>query len=121
MKNVCVPRLAVSAKYESSDGLRQALWKAARCGVSHRTMGISHSRGQKRHAGSRDLSTACQNGDSICFRVVCLTMVLAFETCVGPLHGSAGRMLSTERNGDTRMAQHGRPRQHQHRVKEYEV
>jgi hypothetical protein len=46
MKNVCVPRFAVNAKYESNVGVRTFSCSQARYGVSYRTKGISFCRGQ---------------------------------------------------------------------------
>jgi len=45
IKKVCVPRLAVNAKYESRAGVRSEVWRDARYGVSQRTKGMSHCRG----------------------------------------------------------------------------
>lgn len=56
MKNVCVPRFAVKAKYRSRKGVRIADWRAARYGVSHRTRGRSFSRAAYRHFGRARMS-----------------------------------------------------------------
>jgi hypothetical protein len=53
MKKVCVPRLAVYAKYESSAGDRSVSCRSASHGVSQRTMGMRRLRRALRHLGSR--------------------------------------------------------------------
>jgi hypothetical protein len=52
MKKVCVPKLAVYAKYASSAGERNWSCMYASHGVSQRTMGISRFRSEFRHLGS---------------------------------------------------------------------
>jgi hypothetical protein len=52
MKKVCVPRLAVYAKYASSAGDRTLSCMYASHGVSQRTMGMSLLRSAFRHLGS---------------------------------------------------------------------
>jgi len=53
MKNVCVPRFAVNAKYESRVGVRTFSCTQARYGVSYRINGMSFCRGQYRQEGNR--------------------------------------------------------------------
>lgn len=52
VKNVCVPRFAVNAKYVSRVGVRTFSWNQARYGVSKRTMGRIICRGLYRQWGS---------------------------------------------------------------------
>ena len=56
MKHVCVPRLALMAKYLSSAGLRIFSCRSATYGVSVRTRRSSDCRIAYLQVGSRDLS-----------------------------------------------------------------
>lgn len=59
MKNVCVPRFAVNAKYESSAGVRSFSWSRASGSVSERRIGMSHCRSLYLHLGSFAASVYC--------------------------------------------------------------
>ncbi len=61
MKNVCVPKFAVIAKYESRAGERILSCIHAKYGVSHRIRGRILCRKLYRHCGSLRLSAENQN------------------------------------------------------------
>lgn len=70
MKNVCVPKLAVMAKYESRVGDRTVSCIFARYGVSHRTKGNSACRSRNLHFGSfrtSDTVSECASQHKVSF------------------------------------------------------